>query len=218
MIPSGEKLEMRAARSRHSSTTDSSTSGHGNLGCKLKTYDAHEAGKTKVTLVTKLLVAFVKKRGALEPHGDVPNNIRKELYLKERQRLESQQSKNKIGGSWGSSLSMNININGMPPSSQTLVSSSTAIPEMLPLAQAQVQDGLKILGLQDVAVKQYTVWHEANVEDDALKAQFRQAHDVAWANGLDLKLIHGDQNPSSFIDKEILSDSVPPTEASLVIA
>jgi len=75
---------------------------------------------------------------------------------------------------------------------------------MLPLAQAQVQDGLKILGLQDVAVKQYTVWHEANVEDDALKAQFRQAHDVAWANGLDLKLIHGDQNPSSFIDKEIL--------------
>jgi hypothetical protein len=55
-----------------------------------------------------------------------------------------------------------------------------------------------------VAVKQYTAWHEAKVEDDALKAQFRQARDVALANGLDLKLIHDDQNPSFFIDKGIM--------------
>jgi hypothetical protein len=119
----------------------------------------------------------------------------------------------------------------MPPSSQTQVPSPAAIP-----AQAQVQNNLNIPGLRNVAVKQYTAWHEANVEDDALKAQFRQARDVALANRLDLKLIHNDQNPSFFVEKGIMVgiarqfvrdivfwvrslDSVPQTEeASLVVS
>ncbi|CEJ61521.1 hypothetical protein PMG11_10052 [Penicillium brasilianum] len=177
----------------------------------------------------KRLIAFVEKGGTLESHGDVPNSFREELYLEERQRLESQQSKNKMGGSWGGSLPINININGMPPSFQAQVPSSAAIPP-----QAQVQNDLNIPGLRDVAVKQYTAWHEANVEDDALKAQFRQARDVALANGLDLKLIHDDQNPSFFVDKGIMVgiarqfvrdigtwvrslDSVPSTEEASVV-
>ncbi|CAG8263145.1 unnamed protein product [Penicillium salamii] len=186
----------------------------------------------------KRLIAFVEKGGTLESHGDVLDSFREELYLEERQRLESQQSKNKMGGTWGNSLPINININGIPPSSQTQVSDSTATPAMRPPAQAQVQekDDLNIPGLRDVAVKKYTAWHEANVEDDALKAQFRQARDVALANGLDLKLIHEDHDPSFFTDKGIMVgiarqfvrdigtwvrslDSVPPPEeASLMVA
>ena len=40
-------------------------------------------------------------------------------------------------------------------------------------------DGLNIPGLRDVAVRGYSAWHEANVGDDNLKAQFRQACDAA---------------------------------------
>jgi hypothetical protein len=77
----------------------------------------------------KRLIAFVEKGGILESHGDVPDSFREELYLEERQRLESQQSKNKMGGSsWGGPVPININLNGMHPSSQMQVSNSAAVP------------------------------------------------------------------------------------------
>jgi hypothetical protein len=37
-----------------------------------------------------------------------------------------------------------------------------------------------------------------------LKAQFRQACDIALANGFDLQLIYKDQDPSFFIDQGIM--------------
>ena len=55
-----------------------------------------------------------------------------------------------------------------------------------------------------MAVREYSLWHEANVSDDGLKAQYRQACEVALAYGLDLELIHEDQDPSSFGDKGIM--------------
>ena len=51
----------------------------------------------------KRLIAFVEKGATLQSHEDVPDNFREELYMEERHRLESQQSKNnKIVGSTGS--------------------------------------------------------------------------------------------------------------------
>lgn len=38
----------------------------------------------------------------------------------------------------------------------------------------QVNDDFNIPGLRDVAVREYSAWHEANVADDCLKAQFRE--------------------------------------------
>jgi hypothetical protein len=59
---------------------------------------------------------------------------------------------------------------------------------MLLLPNDQVIDDLDFTGLRNEAVRDYSAWHEANVQDDNLKAQFRQTCNVALANGLDLKL------------------------------
>ncbi len=67
----------------------------------------------------KRLIAFVEKGGTLESHSDVRDTFREELYLGELHRLKSQQSKkNKMVGTWGSFLPINININRIPSSSQ----------------------------------------------------------------------------------------------------
>ncbi|KAJ5155714.1 hypothetical protein N7492_008517 [Penicillium capsulatum] len=79
-----------------------------------------------------------------------------------------------------------------------------AVQETLPQANGQKVDCLHIAGPRDVAVREYSLWHEANVSDDGLKAQYRQACEVALAYGLDLELIHEDQDPSFFADKGIM--------------
>ncbi|CAI7637411.1 unnamed protein product [Penicillium pancosmium] len=153
----------------------------------------------------KRLIAFVEKGGTLQSHDDVPDNIREDLYMEERHRLESQQSKNnKMTGTPGSYPPINLNFNGVQPSPLAEEPNSIATPAMLPSPNSLSSDDFNIPGLRDEAVREYTAWHEANVGDDNLKAQFREARDIALANGLDLQLIYEDQDPSFFIDKGIV--------------
>ena len=70
--------------------------------------------------------------------------------------------------------------------------------------KGQVMNDLIIPRLRDVTIRDYSAWHKANVSDDSLKAQFRQTCNMALANGLDLRMIHEDQDPSFFIDKGIM--------------
>ncbi|KAJ6003797.1 hypothetical protein N7540_011192 [Penicillium herquei] len=93
----------------------------------------------------------------------------------------------------------------MQPSTQLETPNPSAAPAMLPPPRVQVNDDFNIPGLRDVAVREYSGWHAANVADDSLKAQFRQAYDIALANGLDLQLIHEDQDPSFFINQGIMT-------------
>ncbi|KAJ5301622.1 hypothetical protein N7508_006485 [Penicillium antarcticum] len=152
----------------------------------------------------KRLIAFVEKGGTVQSHDDVPDNIREDFYMEERHRLESQQSKNnKMTNTPGGCPPINFNFNGVQPSLPEELN-SLANPPMLPSPTSLFNDDFNIPGLRDEAVREYTAWHEAQVGDDYLKAQFREARDVALANGLDLQLIYEDQNPSFFIDKGIV--------------
>ncbi|KAJ6025020.1 hypothetical protein N7540_005817 [Penicillium herquei] len=150
----------------------------------------------------KRLIAFVEKSGTLQSHEDVPDDFREYLYMEEQHRLESQQSKsNKTVGTTGSCHPINIHFNGMSHSESP---NSTAAPPMLPPPMDQGQGDFIIPGLRDEAVKEYSAWHKSNIADDKLKAQFRQACDIALANGFDLQLIYQDQDPSFFVDQGIL--------------
>ncbi|KAJ5540810.1 hypothetical protein N7494_005886 [Penicillium frequentans] len=62
---------------------------------------------------------------------------------------------------------------------------------------------LHIPGFKDVAVKEYGEWLASSVEDDTLKAAFRQACDVTLLDGFDLEHIYKDQNPEFFVGKGI---------------
>lgn len=96
---------------------------------------------------------------------------------------------------------IHINFNGVPHSE---ASNLVAAPAIRPPSKDQIQDAVDIPGLRDVAVREYSAWHETNVADDNLKAQFRQARDVALANGLDLQLIYEDQDPAFFVGQGIM--------------
>ena len=104
----------------------------------------------------------------------------------------------------GSYPPINLNFNGVQPSLQPETLNPIATPAMLPSPNVLSSDAFNIPGLRDEAVREYTAWHETNVGDDLLKAQFREARDIALANGLDLQLIYEDQDPSFFIDKGIV--------------
>ncbi|KAJ5261107.1 hypothetical protein N7478_011702 [Penicillium angulare] len=150
----------------------------------------------------KRLIALVEKGGTLQSHEDVPEDFREDLYIEEQHRLESQQSKsNKSVGTTGSCHPINIHFNG---TSHSESHNPTAAPVMLPPPMDQGQGDFIIPGLRDEAVTEYSAWHESNVADDKLKAQFRQICDIALANGLDLQLIYQDQDPSFFVDQGIL--------------
>ena len=153
----------------------------------------------------KRLIAFVEKGGTLQSHKDVPDNFREELYVEDQHRLESQQSKSdKMVGAPGSSQPININFHGMQYTPQREATNPTAGSAMLLPPNDQVVEDLNIPGLRDEAVRDSAAWHESNVGDENLKAQFREACNVALASGLDLKLIHEDQDPSFFIDKGVV--------------
>lgn len=159
-------------------------------------------GKKKYKLRThhlKRLIAYVEKGGILQSHDDVPDIFREELYMEERQRLESQRSKsNKMVAAQGSCPPININFIGAQPSFQPQAASPAAAPGILPQPSGQITDRLNITGPRDLAVREYSAWQETNIIDDNLKAQFRQACDVTLANGLDLEQIHEDQDPTFF--------------------
>jgi hypothetical protein len=92
-----------------------------------------------------------------------------------------------MSGTPGSCHPINIHFNGMQSSLQSETSNPTAALAMLLPPNGQIMDILNIPGLRDEAVRDYSAWHEANVRDDDLKAQFRQTCSVALANGLHLK-------------------------------
>ncbi|CAG8393858.1 unnamed protein product [Penicillium salamii] len=153
----------------------------------------------------KHLIAFVEKGGALLSHEDVPDNFREELYMEERHRLKSQQSqKNKMVDTPESCQPININFNRMQSSPQQDTSDPTTASAMVLPSNNQAIEDLNLTRLRDEAVKDYGAWHKSNIGDENLKAQFRQAYNMALANGLDLRLIHKDQDPSFFINKGIV--------------
>jgi hypothetical protein len=59
-------------------------------------------------------------------------------------------------------------------------------------------DPIDIPGLHDVAVAEYSDWQQSRVSSEVLKDDIRKARDLVLANGLDLKQIHGDQDPDFF--------------------
>ncbi|KAJ5095285.1 hypothetical protein N7532_007576 [Penicillium argentinense] len=73
----------------------------------------------------------------------------------------------------------------------------------VPFLSRTLPDPIDIPGLHDVAVEEYSGWQESRVSSEALKDDIRKARDLVLANGLDLKQIHGDQDPDFFIKQGV---------------
>ncbi|KAJ9133189.1 hypothetical protein NKR23_g10952 [Pleurostoma richardsiae] len=105
----------------------------------------------------------------LESRDDVPKDIRDQVYAKEQQ----------IQGTAVCSV-------GSRPPSVKIGSSVSPTP-------------LEIAGPRDVAVKKYTAWQCSQVDDRILKMEYQKACAITLAKGLDLELVHEDQDADLYI-------------------
>lgn len=159
-------------------------------------------GKKHHHLRTELLKAimnFKKQGNVLKSHDDVPQHVRDQLYLEERQRLEREPKTSN-----GSSPYPPINITNVLPQSQSPMTGCYA-----PTSQDDVRPRgnvcLDIPGPWDLAVKEYTEWQRSNVVDEKLKAEFSKACEVVLEDGMGLEQVYEDQRPGFFVQNGIKS-------------
>ena len=79
-------------------------------------------------------------------------------------------------------------------------------PEAVAVAsttEALIPQDFELPGFRDVALTEYSEWHQSRVFDTNLKADFRKARDVALENALDLDLIHEENDPGFFEEQGV---------------
>jgi hypothetical protein len=160
-------------------------------------------GKSHYQLRThhmKSLIRHVEEGGQLESHADVPGMVREQLYAEQQER--SQRKHKTSTGDTGSLPPITIN-NVLPGSrgSDSLVRPGSA--ENNTTTQASTPRDFELPGFRDVALNEYSEWHQSRVFDVSLKADFKKARDVALENALDLDLIHEENDPDFFEKKGV---------------
>lgn len=134
----------------------------------------------------KSLIRHVEEGGRLETQADVPDMVRQQLYAEQQERAHRKQ-KTPTGD--GSTL---------PPITINNVLPATAGSGATSLSEALTPQDFDLPGFRDVALNEYSVWHQSKVFDASLKADFEKARDVALENGLDLDLIYEENDPDFF--------------------
>lgn len=143
----------------------------------------------------KSLIRHVEEGGQVESHADVPEMVRKQLYTEQQER--SQRKHKTSTGDTGSLPPITIN-NVLPGSrgSDSLVRPEAVGKNTIP--QALNPRDFELPGFRDVALNEYSEWHQSRVFDASLKADFKKARDVALENALDLDLIRKENDPDFF--------------------
>jgi len=137
----------------------------------------------------KTLIDFVTEGNSLQSHADIPEYLREELITEEQQRLERQPRYVAAG----TPNYPPINITNVLPASETPPATSLADSTLTTTMFTTSLPSLHIPGPRDTAVKKYTQWQQAQVEDEELRMEFQKACDVALKEGLDLEQIHKDK-------------------------
>lgn len=146
----------------------------------------------------KVLINLKKQGNVLNSHDDVPQHLRDQLHLEERQRLEREPKANNV-----SSPFPPINITNVLPPSQSPMTGPDAPTQGAIRSCGNVC--LAIPGPWDLAVKEYTEWQQSNVVDEKLKAEFSRACEVVLEDGMGLEQVYEDQNPGFFVRNGIKS-------------
>jgi hypothetical protein len=148
-------------------------------------------GKKHYKLMThqlKGLIRYVEQGGQLRSHDDVPEEIRQQLYAEEQQQLERHRKTTK--NSMPSFPPINIT-NVLPGSSLNQPPAASPRPRLI------------VPGFWDVAVEEYTDWQVSQVKSEKLQVDIQKARDIALEDGLDLRTIYEDQDPSFFTERGI---------------
>ncbi|KAF9883091.1 hypothetical protein FE257_004099 [Aspergillus nanangensis] len=133
----------------------------------------------------------------LGSHDDVPGEIREELYAKEQKQRERAL---KPSASAPAEPGHSIHINVMPSQSPQPSVLATPADNTPSKANSKPVDSITFPDTPlEVALDEYSSWQKSRVISQKYQDGIDKARDVALDNGLDLKQIHGDQDPDFFI-------------------
>ncbi|KAL3954469.1 hypothetical protein ACCO45_010032 [Purpureocillium lilacinum] len=149
----------------------------------------------------KSLVKFVQDGNTLQGHGDVPDNIREQLYAEEHQAADRKRKRRVSPSSPEGRHPMVIN-NYIPslqdakqhPEQRISHAQNTSVSRSLLLS---------IPGLRDEAVEVYCKWHCSKVRSKDQKKAYVLARDLTLARSLDLELVHEDNDAQFHIDNGV---------------
>lgn len=131
----------------------------------------------------------------------MPDHIREQLYAEEQQDVERQRKRR------ASSLARcpPINITNVLSHQASTSYSTASTPALVEPGPSVSPSHLEIAGPRDVAVKRHSDWQCSQVSDRALKAEYQKACAITLAEGLDLELVHEDQDAEIYIKKGVKS-------------
>lgn len=148
----------------------------------------------------KTLVRHLEEGEHLESHGDVPESLRQQLYMEDQERIRRQQKTTIANGSGLPPINIH---NYLPRNAAHGVgeingdSTGSASPSI------RAWKTLGLPGFRDTAVKEYSEWHQSQVSDATLKADFIKARNVALADALDLDVIYRERDPEYFVQQGV---------------
>jgi hypothetical protein len=160
-------------------------------------------GKKRYKLSThhlRSLIRYIEEGHELRKHSDIPKHIRDQLYAEDQQRLRGHQRANSASAANFPPINITNVLPGQSHQTPPLGYSpaGTPAPDM-PQAPMSI-NRLDIPGTRDEAVEEYYAWQQKQVKRQDLKAEYQKACDYIIKDGMDLELIHQDQNPD-FLEK-----------------
>lgn len=120
----------------------------------------------------------------------MPDDLRQQIYAEEEQSAQSRRLKSAVVP------------HTLPPIQITnvLPNHGSLRPEtQLPATEKRIH----IAGLRDVAVQDYCEYHQSQVQDESLKAEFQNAANLVLAEGLDLEQLYADRDPGFLIQQGV---------------
>jgi hypothetical protein len=140
------------------------------------------------------LIKHVDEGNPLQCQADVPQMVRQQLYAEHQERSQKQ---HKTSVTAGGPPPITIN-NVLPSSASSASGMQSEAAATAPTTKASLPQDFELPGFRDVALNEYSEWHQSRVFDITLKADFQKARDVALENALDLDLIHEENDPDFF--------------------
>ncbi|OAL42639.1 hypothetical protein IQ07DRAFT_525749 [Pyrenochaeta sp. DS3sAY3a] len=147
------------------------------------------------------IVKSIQQGGRIESHGDVPDDIRKQLYAEDQQHSDRKRKRRNSDSRPTDHVPVVIN-NYIPPTSGQAVTYNTN--ETTRIMHGDRSPQLVVPGYREEAVEAYYEWHCSQVRSQKQKQSYKMARDLTLDRALDLEHVHIDSDAQFYIDHGVL--------------
>ncbi|GKU14736.1 unnamed protein product [Fusarium langsethiae] len=148
----------------------------------------------------RALIEYVRLGNTLQSHDNVPPNVRDLLYAEEEQSIQRKRKRR-----LSSTNARPITITNVIPTRAGHSSDDHDVrtPSESVEGSPYALKYLGILGMRDVNVNKYCIWHCSKNANTVWKMEYKKACDLTLDEGLDLEQIRLDQDAQFFVDKGV---------------